>query len=592
MPTQTISARRSRPISQIPAVQTDDGTARTALGLARIFERLADQAADREDRLAVTRAKREGREAGAAGAGGGGFERRDEATLAGEAFNQTAQQTFLQTLDAKAKSTFRRLETAHASNAPAYNEAVKGYVAGVLSEVEASTPELVPLIEAELDTLRQAGEARIVKTMADATQDRAEGSALRLNRTLLEDLTTNSKFLDLSDVDSTTQWVSMFVKERAKLRLALSAANPINGLPMFSDVERTKMLQEFDDRATEAAIVGAFDNMLIAEQRGDTTVDTVSLLDAFEAGETFAFRINGLDGEETVHRLAIHDELRKKIVTRMRASMSAANSQIKFAQDQADRALEKWNRDRVRDIYQSSTPAEFALRLGRYGADPKVDPAELARATNASSWIAFNEADVKVDSVVDQAKLDVLTGEARTIHDIDQLHDTGLGPEGRLEIAQLIEAQNREDFFTNSLAFKAAERLIQSTVAPNIVAGAINLSIGASESEQARSDFNRLRAELTLATWDAQRAGQLPEDINAPPEPGQFDIRAKAEQLIADWKAGQASKDSEVTKLRADLEQLRSALEAGGTRQQVEKWKNRITAKENRLRELGQEVDR
>ena len=362
MPSQKIARIRSVPIAQIPRVSFDTGAAEGALGLARMFDGIANRMAVREDKIATRQASRAGALAGSKGS----FVRQDEATLVGEAFNTAALQTFSQNIDAKVKLKHAELETKFARNGPAYAQAMNAFNKGVLTDVQKVSPELAPVFAASMQLRQQQGTARINRTMRADAADKLKASSLTMVRALDEQVTDAARFLDTGDIGSTTEFFGTVMQARAQLRVALAATGP-NGRVLIGEEDRVKMVQAFDDRATGAALVGAFNQAVARNQRGEDGPDPAALIEAFQNGENLKFEVTGEDGEPVMRTLEVRDELRTKIVSRMRSSLKAARAEATF---------QRVTEDRERNKAQTEANALLDLGISRNQVrEPDVDAA-------------------------------------------------------------------------------------------------------------------------------------------------------------------------------------------------------------------------
>lgn len=584
MPRSKLFPQPIHGIEQIPAILINDSGAKAAIGLARTFETIGNDLARREDRIAIAHAKR-------AGAIAGGkpetFVRQEDATLVGEAFNSAAITVFRQNTAAKIRSRFSEIEGRNPANVIEYNTETKAYADGILREVETMAPEMVSIFDEEMKLRRSQGAARIGRTATDLMAHNAEATALMTERSIMQDLTQDAKDVDFTDIGSTTAYFINVRKKQAELAATYQSLAP-NGLPLFDAEKRVKAMQEFEDAVLETSIMSNFNQMVAANAVGsEDKGNAVQAMLSFSAGNNIKFRVqDAVTGKISIKTLAVRDELRKTIISRMGSAISTANSIVTHQQGQDDRAIVKFNDDSERSIYQSVTPMDFTNRVNLFAADPQADPDVIAKVRKAGEWVNFG-GNVSIAEQVDSAKADIIAGNVVNLEQIQQRYETGINQTDRLELAELLRSTRSENFFTKQEPFKVAEALLRSTLIPKVPPG-FSVNIGPSPNDIATEQFNRARAQLMLDGWKAQKAGTLPADPNVPAVEGEFDFVIRAQELAAQFRDDGGQAAAALAAAQSELGAAREAHRAADTPAKKDAAKARIRAAERVLRSLEQ----
>lgn len=349
--------------SQIPIVniQTGDGGAAAMRRVSGSFNSLANNLQGQLDREAVIRSKKEGAIAGATGVPN---LRKDNTTLSGEAYNNAAISTFVTRLETEARGALTEIERENPSDPKAYQEKTAAYVTGVTSQINTIAPEVGPIFKSQISNLAKAGFNRVSNTFNAAFADKVKATNLQHQESLVRSYQDFVPDLLSNNIDASTRVMRQYNIDRARLVASLQSVRP-DGKPVFSNVERVKQLQEFDDSIVFLTLKGAIDraddkNLALDRlERGGMLVKFRSIDEKTGQSKVLSVDLNktlSREGREKVRAYAIREANRQnRHIAAQEAQLARATKEQQEATDKDLTSLIGQKDDVGNDIHNPVT---------------------------------------------------------------------------------------------------------------------------------------------------------------------------------------------------------------------------------------------
>jgi len=342
----------------------------------------------------------------------------------------------------------------------------------------------------------------------------------------------------------------------------------------FSLKEIGLKMSLFDKKVTTDALKGDFLRELEAGRGVGAYFNLVK-------GNT-AFTTVGVDG--SINQVSIAEVLdtgeMEGIASFMRTHISTLNSMEQAQDRKADRAQEQYNDA----IMTQALNASFKVVTLANGEQVVRGNADMLRihylnAVNDVSGLVtldtieglqkmmetVGTGDIANPAVIGKTKLSVIEGDIRSA---SQLPENGLGDAARAEIGTMIMQRNSGRHWSNSQRYTTMLDLGKAALAPEAATGFQTL-FEAPGSKKSAADFAEFKEMLMLEMISAEAAGTLPADINALPAQGEFDIQARAMEIIKEIKERdqEIKKDPEIESLDVLIKEQQSILNSGTNKQ-------------------------
>lgn len=333
----------------------------------------------------------------------------------------------------------------------------------------------------------------------------------------------------------------------------------------FTVEEIGAKIREFDKQALSASIKGSFITELEAGRgvgtyfnfvKGNTVLSTVS-----SDGSIQQTRVDDL----------LSNEDKEKLGTFMRTHISTLNSFEDANDKRADKARKQYNQtimDRALKIgFSESRLSDGQIVLQ---GNPEMLRMLYLQAVNDDSGLVelktiegiqslmetVGTGDIADPQVVSNTKLSVINGDTTRIQDLPEF---GLGDQARGELVEMIQKKSSGNHWSNSKRYTTMIDLGKAALAPEAATG---FNLFSDPKSQSAQDFAEFKERLMNDILGAEMAGTLPLDINALPGKDEFDIQARARELISEIKQKRTTQeqDPELMKINERINKLTDIL--------------------------------
>lgn len=364
-------------VGGFPSIAISMGRANSFQGIASTLGKVTDDLHDQADRAAVVKATRKGTIAGATGTP----EITGESTLAGQAFDNAARQSFANKSELSIRVNLDRISNENKADPAAYMKAATGYLSGMVREIDQVDPAMAAVVGEKFKLDIASQEQQISKVHTSLLAESRKSDAIILTDQIRRDMKKIAPDLVSGDPQKGLEGLERINIERARLETILSGTGP-DGLPMFDQSSITKTLLDFDQ--------DMFQDIAREWVRGQP--DKVAALEAIESdtAEIDVAVIDEKTGEaEKSQMFSLTEGMTPESKTKL---LGFANQQITAENSERQRGL-RASAEQVADL-------EIAIDNGTADLDDiqkaqdngLFEDRQQKRATLTKAWLTRQEA--------------------------------------------------------------------------------------------------------------------------------------------------------------------------------------------------------
>lgn len=306
----------------VPRIQFSSGAARNLQSFAERMQTASRQFSQQADAEAEASAQDQGALDGAAGQP----EIQDYGTIRGRAYNQAATTAFVTNLETKTLMKLSELEGQYVNDPKGLASAIDDYRKGTVDELNKVHPAAAGLFDQSIRTKSSSAIERVKDNQFKVVKDRAEASLIMNKMAIEADLKTSANDLFSENPKLSANASNNIQQLRGQVLSIYNAVDP-NGRPLYSEEEKAKAINSFNERVFSTATTAWF----------DAQDDKVAALLKWESGE-FKIDLNspelpnhGTDISEFMaehKRGAAHDGLKPAFRKRFAAFMASSPPEI------------------------------------------------------------------------------------------------------------------------------------------------------------------------------------------------------------------------------------------------------------------------
>lgn len=538
-------------------VQVDNGTADRLKTMAGVFLTNAGEAHQRQLRMDLDVAKKEGQRIGFSAAEK--FRPMQSGSLFAKEFNQSGLYMAGEQVSRKTQQKIKEFSKQYPANPGGLQSALDGWKEGFAAELP---EEMAPTFELNYSTIAEAAVARAQSERDTINRQVAAAKFYDYEREVQNTVEELAPSMFSTGADGDKARAAMMTI-RQNFMETLSGNGPegeyevggykIKGVPgrsgAFDPLEISKKMRVFDNMVISAGVVGNF-------QKENDAGRGVEAYMNFAKGNMQVTTIDK-DGNlqnVPVSSLLTNDEM-EEVAGKMRTFIGGMNSIEEGEFRKWERSRERYNADMLQSAFKSSLAVQtdpqtnqpriiggdpVALQNMIAGAlvDPMVKPETIEQMRKLADELGTGQIDNPV--TVGTIWQGITTGE---VADYRSVPAQGVSDTTRVKMYQAIDDRNKGQHWSSSTRYRLAGDYADAVLAPEKSAGFNIMGDPNSASAADRAEWNKRMLEESLA---AEARGILPQNPNALPGKTatgeqEFDFVARG-KAIADEIAARRNK--------------------------------------------------